>query len=139
MRRLRVSRPWRTMADKSLLSALVSAAHALGSFDKSMCDVDALLKGRDVNNFEAFGRLRDGFCKEATSRPNIREVVNNSEVIGDAYKACAYARSISQERSASFQYLWEWTNSKQVNADRGRRLVGKKTPRWRFVLRIGIC
>ena len=93
-----------------------------------MGQVEALLKQQDVNDFLAFGRMRAHFYKHATLRTNIRAVVQESEVVGDAYRACAYLRRIACDSSAPLQYLWKWTNSNQVKADRGRHLRGKKAP-----------
>ena len=107
-----------SMVDRSLLDALISAAHALGSLESSLGQVEALLKQQDVNDFLAFGRMRAHFYKHATLRTNIRAVVQESEVVGDAYRACAYLRRIACDSSAPLQYLWKWTNSKQVKADR---------------------
>ena len=57
-----------SMVDRSLLDALISAAHALGSLESSSGQVEALLKQHDVNDFLAFGRMRAHFYKHATER-----------------------------------------------------------------------
>ena len=115
------------MVDTALLDALISAAHALGSLESSLGQVEALLKQQDVNDFLAFGRMRAHFYKHATLRTNIRAVVQV------AYRAGAYLRRIACDSYAPLQYLWKWTYSKQVvKADRDRHLRCKEalvTPR----------